>query len=112
MNREFYKDQDDDIPLSVERIVRAMMFDYSRRSKLLSQGGLSDQVQQTYLHLNFIIDSALESVEIGLRKTLMEDIALHRGYDMSPCNYLVAKNTYYRRRYKVIHDVAVSLGLI
>lgn len=112
MEKRYYKPPEDDIPRTVEVIVRAVVADYDRRNRLLSQSAVSGKTYEVYLALNAIIDSALEGVELGLRRPMREDIALHRGYDASPINYLIAKNTYYRRRYKIVHDIAANLGLI
>lgn len=112
MEKRYYKPPEDDIPHSVEVIVRAVVADYDRRNRLLSLSSVTGKTYEVYLTLNAIIDSALEGVEFGLRRPMREDIALHRGYDASPINYLIAKNTYYRRRYRIVHDIAVSLGLI
>ncbi len=112
MEKKYYKPPEDDIPHTVEVIVRAIVADYDRRNRLLSQALVSGKTYEVYLSLNAIIDSALEGVELGLRKPMREDIALHRGYDASPINYLLAKNTYYRRRYRIVHDIAASLGLV
>ncbi len=100
------------VPKSVALLVRAIVADYDRRNRAIALGLVSGSTFEQYVKLNAAVDSALESVEIGLRRPLLDDIAAHRGYDASPINYLIAKNTYYRRRYKVVYDVALRLCLI
>ena len=63
-----------DIPATVTEIVRAMCADYPRRSRAIQFENIPNAVKIRYIELNSIIDTALESVEIGIRK----DLLLHR----------------------------------
>ena len=101
-----------DIPATVTEIVRAMCADYPRRSRAIQFEDIPNAVRIRYIELNSIIDTALESVEIGIRKDLLRDVQRRRGYDFSPAAECISKNTYYRRKKKLIYDIAIGLHLI
>ena len=65
-----------------------------------------------YIELNASIDKALESEAADVRCVLLDDIGLERGYHFSPISHLLAKNTYYKKKRKIIHDIAVELRLL
>ncbi len=101
------------IDTSVVDIVKAVCADYSRRSRALLYSLLDDTIRREYLRLNSAIDKALEdNVEEGVRGYIFSDIQLGRGYDFSLASPFYAKNTYYQRKRKIIHDIAAALNLI
>ncbi len=107
-----------EIPSSVVAVVRAVCADYVRRDRALKWDMLPVGVRLEYERLNGAINSSLEGIEFTkeeaeeLRRELIKDIGIGRGYHFSPLSPYFAKNTYYRRKRKVIHDVAVSLRLL
>ena len=101
-----------EIPYGVVQIVCSVCCDYSRRDKAISYCTESCSVLDEYRRLNGIIDNALGEIEVGVRSVIFDDIKLSRGYMCSPCSALLAKNTYYNRKRKLIHDIAVGLNLI
>ena len=62
--------------------------------------------------INKAINNALEEIEVGLRKIIINDIIENRGYSKSGAQIVISKNAYYRRRRKLIYDIAVLLSLI
>ena len=101
-----------EMPTGVVDVVRAICADYTRRSVALTQDAIPEHVREVYARLNEAIEAALSDVEPGLRKTLLDDVGRHRGYDFSKISPYVAKNTYYNRKRKLVHDIARSLSLI
>lgn len=101
-----------EIPSSVVRLVEAICADYDRREQAIKHSSLTGETLETYARLNAAIDAGLESVEPGIRRFMLDDIWLGRGYDFSPCSPFLAKNSYYKRKKKVIHDIAKELKLI
>lgn len=101
-----------DIPDSVADIVKAICADYDRREKDIAKGSIKCETKKLYKYLNGIIDMALEEIEIGIRRSILDDISGKRGYDRSAINYSLSKNAYYRRKRKLIYDIAKSLKLL
>ena len=101
-----------EIPRTVVELVRAVCDDYDRRSRMIQFGSVDGEVLEAYIALNRAVDKALEDVEAGIRKSVMSDICCRRGYHFSQASPFLAKNTYYARKRKVIHDIAVELALI
>lgn len=101
-----------EIPSTVVDIVRAVCDDYDRRSRMIQFGSVDGDVLALYVALNNAVDKALDEVEVGIRKSLLSDICRRRGYHFSQASPLLAKNTYYARKRKAIHDIAVGLSLI
>lgn len=98
------------LPRGVVAIVKDICADYTRRKAALS-GDLPDNIRETYTRLNKAVEDALEEIEKGIRSAILSDVANGRGYDVSEATFYLAKNTYYRRKRKLIHDVAVALSL-
>ena len=98
-----------EIPSSVVNIVKSVCADYDRRARVI---GIDGSVLDTYLQLNGIIDKALEEVEPGIRRIILDDVRLGRGYDFSPASPFLAKNTYYSKKRKLVYDIAKGLRLI
>ena len=101
-----------EIPTSVVEIVKTICADYDRRERMIKHSSITGAVLDRYIELNAIIDKALESVETGIRRNLLEDVQRGRGYDFSAASPFIAKNTYYQRKRKLIHDIALGLSLI
>ena len=101
-----------EIPTSVVCMVNAICADYERRERAIKHSNITGAVLDKYIELNAVIDDALAEVEVGIRKDLLRDISEGRGYTRSHAQVLVSKNTYYRRRRKLIHDIAKQLSLL
>jgi hypothetical protein len=101
-----------EIPKSIVIIVTAVIADYERRERILKDRNASETVLDKAAELNAIVDTALEDIEPALCKDIVSDITDGRGYKRSSCSLVMQENTYYRRRRKLIHDIAVAMGLI
>jgi hypothetical protein len=101
-----------DIPYSIVKIVVMICADYDRRRIAVDMANESDSVISEYVRLNQIVDSAMSSIEEGVRRVFLDDVSLGRGYDFSPASPFLAKNTYYQRKRKFVHDIAKGLKLI
>jgi hypothetical protein len=97
-----------EVPKGVVNIVKTVCADYDRRSK----GNADEAVLETYLQLNGVIDTALEEIEAGIRRVILDDVRLGRGYDFSPASPFLAKNSYYNRKRQFVYNVARGLKLI
>ena len=101
------------IPDNVVDIVKSVCADYDRRKRAIQASLLTAEVMREYIRLNDAVDKALtDNVEEALREYMLTDIQLNRGYDLSPTSPYLAKNTYYQRKRKVVHDIALELHLI
>ena len=108
--RKFYCNWE--IPTSVVRIVYSICADYDRREKAIKLATAApDAIEQMKL-LNLAVDMALEQIEPAIRRDILSDISDGRGYNKSVCCVIMEKNTYYRRRRKLIYDIAVSMKLL
>lgn len=101
-----------EIPDSVARMVRTICADYERRERAIKYSNITGTVLARYIELNAAIDGALQVIEVGIRDDIFRDIASGRGYTRSCAQCLVSKNAYYRRRRKLIYDIARRLALI
>lgn len=101
-----------EIPKSMVIIVTAVIADYERRERILKDRNASETVLGKAAELNAIVDAALEDIEPALRKDIVSDITDGRGYNRSSCSMIIHKDSYYNRRRKLVHDIAVSLHLI
>jgi hypothetical protein len=98
-----------EIPSSVVNIVKSVCADYDRRALLIRSGA---PLSQRYVELNGAIDRALEFVECGIRRTILDDIHLGRGYGYSPASAILSKNAYYARKVKAVYMIACELKLL
>lgn len=101
-----------DLPRSVVSVTVALCSDYERRAKAIRTCRVDGDVQKCYVQLNEIIDRALLDIEIGLRAQMLADISHGFGYGRSAAKGVIDKNAYYRRRRKLIYDVAKGLSLV
>lgn len=101
-----------EIPRSVVNIVQSICADYERRQKMIECSTTTEVSLDRIVELNNVVDCALEEIEPGIRKEIMRDITERRGYYRSGCCVIMDKNSYYRRRRKLVHDIAVTLQLI
>ena len=101
-----------EIPSTVVKIVNSICADYDRRELIIQHSSACGDVLEKMIELNTIVNNALESVEPGIRKDIIKDISEGRGYFKSNCCIIMEKNTYYRRRRKLVHDIAVLMNLI
>lgn len=100
------------LPSTVVEIVITLCADYNRREQAIKRGNVTGAVLDRFIELNAVIDAALEEIEVGIRKEIFFDILYRRGYDFSPASYCIAKNTYYKRKKKLIFDIAKNLAFI
>ncbi|MBR2312203.1 MAG: hypothetical protein IKA46_02825 [Clostridia bacterium] len=105
------------LPHCVVQIVTSICADYERRAVILREGKCGeepceDAILARYREFNGAVDRALEQVEVGIRRDLLCDVALGRGYRRSAVQYILSKNAYYRRRHKLMHDIAKGLRLL
>ena len=112
MKKNAKRKWDHAIPSSIVHIVYAICADYDRRACVTESNGYDGAVVQECHRLNTIVDNAMDDVECGIRRHMLNDIIYARGYERSPCACFIAKNTYYARRRKVIHDIAFALNLL
>jgi len=101
-----------EIPTSVVEIVKAVCGDYDRRERQIKYGTLTGETLEKYVYLNNVVNTALEDIDVGMRRDMLRDIQQRRGYDFSMCSSCISKNAYYRRKRKLIYDIAVGLALI
>jgi hypothetical protein len=100
------------LPRTVADIVQALCADYARRENAIKFSAITGPTLARYVELNAAINTALEGVEAGIREDLLHDIASGRGYDASCIASIMAKNTYYARKNKVVREIARGLSLM
>ncbi len=101
-----------DIPKTVVEIVCGICADYDRREKIIKNAGAAGATLDKCIELNAIIDKALEDIEAGARKEILKDVSEGRGYYKSGMQVIFSKNAYYRRKNKLVHDIAKDMALI
>ncbi len=101
-----------DIPLSVVALVNAIVADYERRLIAIERASLPAEIINRYKELNLVVENALNDIEPGARKEMVRDISEGRGYHKSGMQIILSKNAYYRRRKKLVHDIAKGLYLL
>lgn len=101
-----------DIPKTVKKIVSGVCDDYERRKKLISAPNENERTLTRCTELNAIVDDALAEIEVGARKVILRDVAENRGYYRSGLQVILSKNAYYRRKNKLVHDIASAMALI
>lgn len=69
-------------------------------------------VKDVFIELNKIVDSAFEEIEPGIRNDMFSDIIVGRGYGKSRCNLIMCKDAYYKRRRKIVYNIAVNMNII
>ena len=100
------------LPSSVVNVVKCIIIDYNRREGAIKHSAISGAVLERYIELNSAIDKGLSEIETGIRTYMLEDIIKGVGYERSLVQSLLSKNAYYRRRRKLIYDIAVELSLL
>ena len=106
------KQKTEELPLTVERAVRAMCDDYDRRAAEIRRGKLSPAVLGHYMMLNGRIDEAIATCcEPGICEEMRRDIASGTGHRFTQLYYLAPK-TYKARKRESKYAVARALGLI
>ena len=101
-----------DIPSSVVGVVISVCNDYERRRLAIEKGDLPEKSKDICERINDSIDGVLEEIEPGIRRVILRDISCRRGYRCSQASGIISENAYYRRKHKIIHDIAQSIGLI
>lgn len=101
-----------EIPHSIVKIVTMVCADYERRRLAIEFKTESPEVLCEYARLNGIVDDALADIEEGIRRIMLADVSLGRGYDFSPASPFLARNTYYQRKCKLVHDIAKGMMLV
>lgn len=100
------------LPHSVYMIVKCICTDYDRRCVALKKGQISDSVREEMERLNGVVDTSLTLVEEGIRREMLYDIILGRGYDSSPASAIISKNAFYLRKRQIVQNIAETLSLI
>lgn len=100
------------LPETVANVAKSLCADYARRENAIKYSAITGPVLARYVELNAAVNTALEGMEAGIREELLDDIAKGRGYEASTLATLMAKNTYYARKQKVLLALAKELALI
>lgn len=100
------------IPNHVYAVASAVIAGYEARKRTINYNKCSQAVKDKYTALNIIVDDAFESIEPGLREELLKDMVLRQGYKYSNASPFISANAYYRRKRKIVYDVAQALSLI
>ena len=101
-----------EIPTSTVRVVTSICADYNRREAAIKHSAVTGAVLARYVELNNAVDVALYDVEPGIRDLMLRDVADGVGYNRSAVACQLSKNAYYRRRRKLVYDIAVNLSLL
>jgi hypothetical protein len=101
-----------EIPKTVVDIVIGICADYERRELAIKHSNITGQTLDRYIELNEAVEYALGMCDSRVREYLLEDVAEERGYDFSQCSCLVAKNTYYEAKRRLIYEIAKKMCLL
>ncbi|MBQ3015268.1 MAG: hypothetical protein IJD79_00650 [Clostridia bacterium] len=99
-------------PQSLVNIIETIISDYPRRDRIVRFSSASETVIEEYRRLNAIIDRAVNELEPELARIVKCDMIDRIGYDKSRASLCASKSTYYNRKRKLIHDIAVYMCLV
>ncbi len=98
-----------EVPAGVLNLVTAVIAERGRRSLDIRLGTREEAVLEEYRRVNAEIDRALENLEPALRPCMIADIVRRRGYRYSDARELLSKDAYYKRKNRLIADIARRL---
>ncbi len=100
------------VPDTLADIVRSIIADYDRRKDAIAKGEGRMVTLEQYAVINESIDDALLFIEDFYRYIIFDDMKHNRGYDYSKISTYISRKGYYRRKRKIIAEVATNLNLI
>lgn len=104
---------EEEIPLSVVKVVSALCADLPRREKIIKTGDRTDKKTiDAYKRLNDLIYSAFAETEESLRGVFLADIADNRGYGQSAAARVMSYKAFYNRKRQIVCKIARVLDLI
>ncbi len=96
---------------SLDALVRALCFDYSRRERAIAERSVSHRTDTEFRYYNFkIFDAAAEVVGESFAEIYIKEIGERRGYAKSD-DYLISEVTYKQRKRLVMDNIAKKLHL-
>ena len=102
----------DKLPKTVVKVICAVIADTRRRQKALDLNTARPESRDLFVAINNAVDKAMADLEPGLRNIMINDFETGCGYQKSDAMCIIGKNAYYRRKRKVVADVARGLYLI
>lgn len=100
------------LPKGLNRVVVDIIADTDRRQKCIDLNSVRPEVREFYVILNDAVNQAMNDVEIGIRQMMFKDFIYGHGFNKSDASPLISVNAYYRRKRKVIADVARAIYMI
>lgn len=101
-----------EIPTGVAKIAKAICADYDRRAAAIRKGEGSEELLEEYRRLNAAVDAALAGEEVGTRADLLRCMADRQGYEKNHAHLYICRQSFYRKKRQIVHDVAKSLNLV
>ncbi len=98
-----------DLPRNVCDACLAILGDYRRRATEIERGKLPARVLDTYAELNRLCDRAAYDIQPSVRKAIMKDIELRRGWELSELGPIYEKKSYYNCKRKIVKRLAINL---
>ena len=96
---------------SLDALVRALCFDYSRRERAISERSVSHRTDTEFRYYNFkIFDAAAEVVGEAYAEIYIKEIGDRCGYAKSEI-YPISEVTYKQRKRYVMDNIAKKLHL-
>lgn len=105
------KKADTRLPKTLSDYIEAVVRDYPRRASALEVESLSEPTRKQYLVYNVAVDMAIDFLEPALKKILIDDIIEGRSYYSSSAANFICRNSYYKRRSRILYNVAVALKM-
>lgn len=99
------------LPCTLSKMAEAVIADYPRRSIALAANDISEATRKQYLQYNVAVDMAVDFLEPTLRDIMLDDVVNKRSYYKSSASNIICRNAYYRRRDKMLYNVAVALKM-
>ena len=94
-------------------VVVTLCADYDRRKKAIAVGNIDAVHLEYYKLLNETIDKSIEeTVDVGIRKQMLKDIAERVGHKKSMCLHYISPVTYKAQKREAIYFIAKNLQLI
>lgn len=102
-----------DLPINVHRAVCALVGDYNRRERIISERTAPDDVLQNAVFMNAHIYNAVNDIcDVALRSIMIYDIGNNIGYSKSRAATMIGEVAYKKQKRRVKYEIARRLNLI
>ena len=99
------------LPKTLAIYIEAVVMDYARREAALEGNDISESTRKQYIKFNIAVDMGFAFLEPALKDTMFKDIVSKRGYYSSEASAIICRNAYYKRRARILYNIAIALNM-